>query len=237
MTRPVIVTRTLPGADDTAARLTALGYRPLLSPMLRIVETGLDPHVLADIRNVVFTSLNGVRAFCSAGVTPSGMTAWCVGPSTAAAAEAAGFGRVIDGDGNADDLARLILSSQASLSGPILHIANTAAAGNLVSALRIGGLDARFAAPYHTEPAGGLTPDALAALQAGGAAVLIHSAKGAEALAHLGAPLGGAVIIAISQAAAAPLAAARPRTLALAARPNEDALLAALVAAAPPQAG
>jgi len=234
VTHPVIVTRTLPDADETAARLSALGYRPVLSPMLRIIETGLDPHILEGIRDIVFTSANGVRAFLSAGVRPAGMTAWCVGPSTAAAAADAGFGQVIEGEGDAADLARLILGSHDRLSGAVLHIANIAAAGNLVNALRIGGLDARFAAPYHTEAAPALSDEALIALTTGPAAILIHSAKGAEALAHTRAPLGNAVIVAISAAAAAPLQGLAVRSLHIAAWPNEDALLAALSAALAP---
>lgn len=233
MTHPVIVTRSQPGADETAGRLRALGYRPIVSPMLHIVETGLDPHILEGIADIVFTSANGVRAFRLAGVSPAAMTAWCVGPSTASAAEAAGFAEVIEGDGDAADLGRLILGSRARISGQVLHIANNAAAGNLVNMLRIGGVNARFAAPYHTEAAPSLSQDALRALQAGAAAVLIHSAKGADALAHAKAPLETAAIIAISAAAAAPLEGHVTGPVHVAGRPNEDALMAALAAAAP----
>lgn len=230
----MIVTRTLPGADETADRLRALGYLAIVSPMLRIVETGLDPHVLEGIRDIVFTSANGVRAFHSAGVAAGPMTAWCVGPSTAETARAAGFGEVVEGEGDAADLARLILASRDRRAGPVLHIANTAAAGNLVSALRIGGLNARFAAPYHTEAAPSLSDEAMAALKAGPAVILVHSAKGADALAQAAAPLETAVIVAISPAAAAPLAGLSAGPVHVAERPNEDALMAALGAAAPP---
>ncbi|MFN4023198.1 MAG: uroporphyrinogen-III synthase [Hyphomonas sp.] len=233
MSYPVIVTRTQPGADETADRLRALGYRAIVSPMLHIVETGLDPHVLEGIRDIVFTSANGVRAFRSAGVGAGEMTAWCVGPSTAETARAAGFGEVVEGDGDAADLARLILGSHDRLSGPVLHIANNAAAGNLVNALRIGGLNARFAAPYHTEAAPSLSAEALDALAAGPAAILIHSAKAADALAHAKAPLETAMIVAISPAAAAPLEGLPSGAVHVAERPNEDALMTALAAAAP----
>lgn len=231
MSWPVIVTRSQPGADETAERLRALGYRAIVSPMLHIVETGLDPDILDGIGDVVFTSANGVRAFGSAGVAAGSIRAWCVGPSTADAAREAGFGEVVEGDGDAADLGRLILGSHHRLTEPVLHIANNAAAGNLVNQLRIGGLNALFAAPYHTEPAPALSDEALATLKAGPAAILIHSAKGADALAHAGAPLGTAAIIAISAAAAAPLERRAAGRLHIAARPNEDALLAALEAA------
>ena len=230
MNLAVIVTRTQPGADETAARLTSLGYQAILSPMLRIVETGLKPAALDGVKDIIFTSANGVRAFGSAGAP--GFTAWCVGPSTAAAAREAGFGRVVEGDGDAADLARLILTARAERSGPLLHIANDAAAGNLVAALKEAGLDARFTAAYRTDAAPSLSDDALAALAHGPAVLLVHSAKGADAIARSGAPLKNAVIVAISAAAAVPLETTGIEGLWIAERPNEDALVTALGKAA-----
>lgn len=229
----VIVTRTQPGADETAASLSALGYHAILSPMLRIVETGLDPAALEGVNGIIFTSANGVHAARRpAGVDARAFTAWCVGPSTAAAAREAGFARVIEGDGDAADLAALILSAREDLSGPLLHIANDAAAGNLVATLQAAGLDARFAAAYTTEAAPSLSDEALAALARGPAILLVHSAKGAGAIARSGAPLGQAHIVAISAVAASPLEACGTASLRIATRPNEEALLQALAATA-----
>ncbi|MFN4183672.1 MAG: uroporphyrinogen-III synthase [Hyphomonas sp.] len=232
MTLAVIVTRAQPGADDTATRLTELGYHALLSPMLRIVETGLDPVALEGVKDIIFTSANGVRAFGPAGAGAPGFTAWCVGPSTAATARAAGFGRVVEGDGDAADLARLILTARADLSGPLLHIANDAAAGNLVATLKEAGLDARFVAAYRTDAASSLSDEALAALAQGPAILLVHSAKGADAIARSAAPLENAIIVAISAPAAAPLENTAIAGCWIAGRPNEDALMAALGEAA-----
>lgn len=232
MSLAVIVTRTQPGADETAAFLAQLDYRPIVSPMLQIVETGLPPSALEGVTDIILTSANGARAFALSGKSPAAFTAWCVGPSTAAAAREAGFGRIVEGDGDAEDLARLILVARAELSGPLLHIANDAAAGNLVATLKAAGLDARFAAAYTTQPAASLSPQALAALGQGPAAVLIHSAKGADALARSGPALERAAIVAISSSAAAPLEALPRAGLWIADRPNETALMKALEAAA-----
>jgi hypothetical protein len=158
---PVIVTRTLPGAHDTAENLARLGFAPLISPMLSITETGLSPRDLSGIRHLIFTSANGVRAARGVEVPPD-VTAWCVGPSTADAAREAGFATVVEGDGNAEDLARLILCAHPI--GPLLHIANEAAAGDLVAALKSGGLEARFSAPYRTDAAASLSAEARDAL-------------------------------------------------------------------------
>ena len=231
MSLAVIVTRAQPGADETAAHLAELGYKAILSPMLKIADTGLDRAALESVTELVFTSANGVRAFLTAGAGTEGFTAWCVGPATSAAAREAGFAIIVEGDGDADDLARLILTARSELAGPLLHIANDAAAGNLVATLKAAGLDARFDAAYRTQAEPSLNADALSALSAlaqGPAIVLVHSAKGATALAASGAPLERAGIVAISENAAAPLEARANAGLWIAARPNEAALMAAL---------
>ncbi len=230
MSLPVIVTRTLPGARDTAENLTRLGFAPLLSPMLSITETGFAPGDLAGVRHLIFTSANGVRAVRGAELSPD-LTAWCVGPSTADAAREAGFANVIEGDGNAEDLARLILASHPD--GPLLHIANEAAAGELVAALKSGGLEARFSAPYRTDAAASLSAEALDALAGPRPVILLlHSAKAASAVAASRPQLGNAGLVAISEAALAPLQTEANLGHWIAARPNEESLMDALQRAA-----
>ena len=90
---------------------------------------------------------------------------------------------------------------------------------------------ARFLALYETVPAEALDPEADRALWSGaGAIVLVHSAKAAQALAGLadGRPLDTSLVVAISEAASAPLAPFSPRAIHVAAKPNEDALMDAL---------
>jgi len=227
---PVIVTRSEPGADETARLVTARGFRAIRSPMLRIVETGLDPGALGGVRHLIFTSVNGVHAVGGAPV-PAGIRAWCVGPSTAAAARAAGFEHVHEGAGNASDLAGLILA--AFPQGPLLHVANEDAAGTLVATLRAAGCDARFAAPYRTEAEPRLSDGALAALSGSGpAALLVHSAKAAAAIAASDPDLARAAVIAISSAALAPLKGRAGLGEWIAGTPDDAAVIAALMDAA-----
>jgi uroporphyrinogen-III synthase len=222
----VIVTRSQPGARETADSLSALGFAPILSPMLQIVETGFDPAALAGVRHLILTSVNGLIALRDVKLAEN-LRVWCVGPSTAGAARAAGFADVIEGRGNADDLARLIVAS--SPEGPLLHVANEAAAGNLVAALRSAGLDARFAAPYRTDPADGLSAPARAELTGPGPVILlVHSAKAAAAVAASGPGLQNAALVAISAAALAPLAGQAGRGEWIAGRPDEEGLAEAL---------
>lgn len=194
--------------------------------MLAIIETGLAPRSLDGIGHLIFTSANGVRAVRGADV-PAALTAWCVGPSTAEAAREAGFATIIEGDGNAEDLANLILASHPA--GPLLHIANEAAAGELVAALESGGLDARFSAPYRTDAPASLSNEALDALAGPRPVILLlHSAKAAGAVAASRPDLANAGLVAISEAALAPLQSEAGLGHWIAARPNEDSLMEAL---------
>lgn len=228
---PVIVTRAEPGTSETMARLQAAGYRAIASPMLDLARLNVDLPDLSGIRHLVFTSANGVRFFAEA-TDARGAKAWCVGPSTAAAVREAGFADVHEGRGDAADLAAGMLAVLPKGTAGVLHVANEAAAGDLVATLRAGGIPADFLALYETRPADELSPEADAVLAAGPACVLIHSAKGAAAFAWAAGTLDQAVIIAISEAAARPLQGREVAALHVAAAPNEDALLDALAVAA-----
>lgn len=231
---PVIVTRAEPGASETVARVREQGLSPILSPMLTLCPLNAVAPDLGGIYNLVFTSANGVRYFVDAvgGITEqvADVSAWCVGPATTAAAEDAGFQKIIAGDGNADDLARLILSSEDQGDG-FLHVANDAAAGNLVATLKAAGRNARFLPLYETVPAQAFSEEASDALRSGEETiVLIHSAKAATAFVDLAMGLASEAwtMIAISEAAAAPLKPLGASRIIAADRPNEDALVAAL---------
>ncbi len=231
MSLPVIVTRAEPGASETMARLAAMDVTPIASPMLSLARLNVDLPDLSGVQHLVFTSANGVRFFSEASAHRNAK-AWCVGPSTAAAARKAGFAAVYEGAGDAADLAADVLAALPEGTDGVLHVANEAAAGDLVARLKAGGIPAEFLALYETRPADDLTPEAETALVAGPACVLIHSAKGAAAFAWAAGGLEQAVIVAISDAAARPLQSREVAAIHIAEAPNEDALLAALAAVA-----
>jgi len=227
---PVIVTRAEPAAADTVLRLKAAGYEVILSPALTLEslpEAELD---MTGIRHLIFTSANGARYFAERGGM-DGATVWCVGEATAGAVREEGGKDVREGGGNAANLAAMIIAAPEARTGGLLHVANEAAAGDLVATLNRAGLDARFTALYRTVPVRSLTPAALAALNAAGRSfVLIHSAKGAAAFcdAAKGVDLSCVVFVAISEAASRPLVGCGARAIVNAARPNETALIDAL---------
>jgi len=231
---PVLVTRAHPGGLETAARLEAIGFEPVLCPALELVARPDVPLDIAGAAGLIFTSANGVRFFTERARTCT-LKAWCVGPATLRAALNAGFERAVSADGNAQDLAQLISSEASAADGPLVHVANTAAAGHLAETLQGRGFDIRFAPIYETRdiedvPTHGAHDYERARKLISGSApvvILIHSAKGADAFRAFlhDADMKGKYLVAVSKAAAAPLQPFPFEQTAIADRPNEDRLI------------
>lgn len=224
MKRPVIITRAMPGAEETAKRVQAKGFDAIVSPAIELVSLSIkEPMSIRRADELVFTSANGVRFFCEK-FSERNQFAWCVGPATLAAAKFAGFDKHVSADGNSNDLAELILKSQFSEDTRYLHVANDKAAGTLVSLLTGAGRRAVFIPLYTVRPLS-LSIEAHGAIESGDAIVLIHSQKGAEALKQQLGANDAFAVIAISEKAARPLSDANTSPIFIANRPNEDALM------------
>lgn len=221
----ILVTRSEPGASQTAERLKAAGYTPIVEPVFAIepIET-----VLPDFDALAFTSANGVREFAklsSRRDTP----VFCVGARTADEALYVGFGNVASADGDVEALGTLI-EDRLLRSARILHTGNEEARGDLAGRLRAAGFAAEFVAIFRAAPAPAPGPVLAAHLagKPGFDAVLIHSPRGAAILAGFANGSQAALnVAAISAAAVAPLAAVAGRTE-IASRPDEPSLLSAL---------
>jgi uroporphyrinogen-III synthase len=100
----VAITRAMPEAEITAQRVRELGAEPVIAPLLTIVPCGYDTNT-EDAQAIIFTSINGVRAFPATREARARILA--VGDATADAARAAGFLDVRSADGDVDALAAL----------------------------------------------------------------------------------------------------------------------------------
>jgi uroporphyrinogen-III synthase len=223
----VWITRAEPGASATAARVEAAGWTPVIAPLLAVrvlPDVTLD---LTDVAALAFTSAGAVRAF--AAISPvRDRPVFAVGEATAAAARIAGFIEVSSADGDVGDLAGLIIGSRERLRGRILHPGATILAGDLVGDLIAAGIEAQAVALYETlavDPADTVNP-LLDALDV----VLVHSPRAGETLAAFLAdhPAPRLRLLAISEAAAAPLVATAFRDRRIAAHPREADLLLCL---------
>ncbi len=221
----VLVTRSEPGAFETAARLTAAGYTPLVEPVFGIEPISAD---LPGFDALAFTSANGVRQFSV--LSPRrDVRVFCVGARTAEAAQNAGFATVASADGDIEALGALIAESLPK-GARLLHAGNEEARGDLTGRLLGAGLAAEFVAIFRAIPAKAPGPALRAHLIGNQAfeAVLIHSPRAAAILAEFAKGSHASLdIAAISAAAAAPLATIAGRTE-IASHPNEQSLLSAL---------
>ena len=218
------ITRAQPGAEATAARVRALGHAPFVAPLLavRMVE---DPQIdLAGVKALAFTSANGLRAFAQACADRS-LQVFAVGAATAQAAREVGFRRVLSADGDVAALAEGIAARRSEIGGAVLHPGAAELAGDLAGALARAGVEVRALTLYDTAPTA-LGPDQVAGLGEVDVA-LVHSAKGAQALAAVLAvhPQPRLKVLGLSKAVLAPLAGIPLAGLTSAPFPLEAALL------------
>lgn len=212
------MTRAEPGAARTAGRLAALGFAPVVAPVLEIRPVAAPEPDLRGIGALAFTSPNGVEAF--ARLTPRrDQPVFAVGDVTAAAARAAGWDDVVSASGAIGDLERLLADRAA---GPVLAPGAREPAGDLAGRLA-GRIEVRRLPVYEAVETAAPTPTDWDV-------VLVHSPRAARAVAAALGPGGGAdrIAVAISAAAAAPLAGAGFAELRIAATPTGAAVLEAL---------
>lgn len=220
--RRVWVTRAEPGAARTADRLTALGFTPLVAPLLTLAPLpgALDAAPSPDaVAVLALTSPNGVEAFAPLIPRFRDHPVFAVGDATAEAARAAGFANVRSASGDIHALARLIAAEAPP--GPLLAPGAREPAGDLPALLPdrpVHRLPVYAAFETHA-PAPELFD-----------AVMLHSPRAARALAANlpRAASSGRIAICISEAAAAPLRPFDFAQIRIAAAPDEPAMLSAL---------
>ena len=212
------MTRTEPGASGTAARLAALGFEPLIAPVLAVRALVQPAPDLTGFTALAFTSPNGVAAF--AALTPDrSLPVFAVGDATAERARQAGFRTVASAAGALPDLARMIAGEA---TGRVLVPGAREPAGDLDARLD-GAVGTVILPVYETTETGVAPPEDFQA-------VLAHSPRAATAIAGALGRTGGAnrLAVAISAAAATPLAAAGFAEIRTAEAPTDAAVLLAL---------
>lgn len=220
----VWITRAEPGAARTAREVVRLGHDPVIMPVLRL-ETRPAAPPPDDVAAVAFTSGNAVAAVTAGALSRRDLPVFAVGDATARAAREAGFGDVVSAGGDGSDLARLL--AERGPRGPVLWPRAEDVAFDLAAALA-GRAEVRPWIVYGAAPTPFVAP-------ADFEVVLVHSPRAARALADRLAPdlARRRTAAAISEAAAAPLTSLPFRAVAVAARPDEPSLMAALGKAAP----
>ena len=211
------VTRSQPGAARTAKALADLGHQAVVQPVLEVETLGGAVLDLTNVAAIAFTSGQAVAAF--AALSPRrDIPTYVTGQATAADARAAGFAEIVSADGDAGDLATVIL---ASTPGPVIWPCAADPARDLAALLAQRGVSCRAVPLYRTVQSQAPAPGGLDG-------VLIHSARAAEAVARAlnGQDARGLCLFALSPAAARPLESLAFGRVAIAPRPDETAMLA-----------
>ena len=155
----MLVTRPTPDCEILGRALSEAGFVPILCPLMSIAPTPDAEQLTRSIgdEDLAFTSANGVRAFSAYSERRDNIV-FAVGPTTAAAAKAAGFKAVHTALGDVASMADLIIDHCAYKGGAhngrtnksggnnksgrhrIIHIAGTHRAGDLASMLSNGNI-------------------------------------------------------------------------------------------------
>lgn len=226
----VLITRPEPGATETAERLTALGIRPVVAPVLAIVTRGLSAP--ARLAATVLTSRNAIVA-CPRSLHDRPVFA--VGAATAKRAAEAGFTLVFNADADATALTSLIANKLSPADGSLFLPTGQGQGTDLARSLRQRGFHIIRRVAYQAAAVAALPEAAANELRQGQLAAamffsgetsrhfvrLVQAADLAEALHNIDA-------VSISERAAVALRRLNWRRICVAAKPNQDAMLVLL---------
>ena len=182
---------------------------------------------------VIITSANAPGALAGhiTRAALSKLPAFAVGHRSAKAARAAGFTKVSSAGGDVRDLVRLIAERHADASGPLLYLAGEDRAADLIGELGARGIAAEMRVVYRAVTAPYPLP-LVAALKAGEIDAVLHFSKRSAVNYLAGARAAGLLALALaprhlclSPQIAEPLTTAGATHVAVAARPDEAALI------------
>jgi uroporphyrinogen-III synthase len=230
----VLITRPEREATALATALGQRGHVAVIAPLFRL-DVLHPPNnfaaALSACQAVLLTSANGARALAEASEQRS-KPVFAVGDTTAATAEGLGFTSVWSAAGDSAALSELVRQRLDPKAGPLLHVSGVDVAGEIAADLSRGGFEVRRFALYEAREAEALPDSARAALQARALdAATFFSPRAATLFARLVTAAGLAeacrpvTAIAISPAAAQPLAGLPFRSVVPAARPTRQAVL------------
>ncbi|MDX5955937.1 MULTISPECIES: uroporphyrinogen-III synthase [Azospirillum] len=148
----ILLTRPVDDAEPLRGLLSQRGYRVMTEPLLSICWLVDREPVLDDVQALLFTSVNGVRAFARVSRNRT-LRAFTVGNASAAAARRAGFAAVESAEGDVAALAALVRRRCDPTRGALFYAAANAVAGDLVGVAATDGFTVRKEILYEAVPA------------------------------------------------------------------------------------
>jgi uroporphyrinogen-III synthase len=229
--RGVLITRPEPGASETARRVAAAGWEPVLAPMLELHPRPAQLPDPARLQAVLVTSASAVPQLPPAFHR---VPIFAVGDATAKAAKRKGFADVASAEADAAALLRLVERRCRPAGGPLLLAVGAGQALPLLADLQAVGFRVHRRAVYAARPVRGLPREAREAMRAGTiAAALFFSPATGRAFERL---MRGELRRAVAQSDAIVISAAVAlaidplpwRRIRVASRPTQEQLLALL---------
>ncbi len=177
--KTILITRPESEAESFAREVGAVGFVPLVEPLLVIEPLDYKKPDSEDCAGLIFTSANAVRVFgCPPGFAD--MAVFCVGERTAEEVSRHGYARVITGDGDGARLAALI-AEKATQGKRLLHVRGEHTAVKLEEVLSKNGIMVDLLPVYTARMQQAFTPECREALENGAlAAVTFFSKRTAE---------------------------------------------------------
>ena len=227
----ILITR--PGEDGAALAevLKTSGIETVVEPLLAIKHINgpmIDVH---NVQALLLTSANGVRALARR-TDRRDIPVYAVGDSTATTARKEGFAQVHSAAGNVEALVGLVKELLNPTDGPLLHIAGSEVAGDLIGLLETAGFNCVREVLYEAIPERTLKSSTIAALKDRQIdAVALYSPRSAENFvglirkARLVRSCHKITAVCLSQAVAAKINEIQWLNVLIAAEPNQDALL------------
>ncbi len=181
----IVIARPPEDSEELSAAVAAVGFKPLVEPILRIETTGTD---LPDIKAgtpLIFTSSNGVKVLARRYEERSNPV-YTVGRNTADEARRAGFTNIETAAGTVDDLVDILLKSGLK-EGPMpVYVRGRDVSKDLRGLLAGQAVTIQEFTAYRSVPAENLSLDFLRSLDRKEvAAVMFFSAKGGHVFAGL----------------------------------------------------
>jgi uroporphyrinogen-III synthase len=227
----LLITRALEDATKLADEVRWRGHEPVLAPLLEIRDRVNVSIPLEGVVALLFTSANGIRAFARQSRRRD-ITAFTVGPATAAAARAAGFSRIDVAEGDVAALTHHVRQALQPDAGELVHVSGSDVAGDLVGDLERFGYKVKRAVIYEAAASRSFPPLVLAELKAGKIdGVLLFSPRTAQIFgglirtARLASQVQSIVAFCLAQSVAAALQPLSFGQILVADQPNQAALI------------
>ncbi len=236
----VVVTRPQGDADRIASLLRHRGHEVLIAPLMRAEPIAADLCGTSGTWSaVIITSARAPGAISGNRARKAllDLPLFAVGRRSAQAATEAGFRNVHSAGGEVHDLVRLIAERHAGVIAPVLYLAGQERAADLIGELSKRGIQAQMRVVYRMVNVP-FPSELVEALTAGEVDEVLHFSKRSAENYLAGATAVGIAAqalavrhVCLSDQVARPLAAAGASSLAIAARPEEAALIELLARA------